>query len=464
MPIKPYDSIKNIGKQLSQQQYSSLELANTYLERIQKFDKQLNAYTYVDPDSVIQQAKAADMRRVSGYLLGPLDGIPIAVKDMCDIAGQATTCGSLTMADNISNHTSTVVKRLQQAGMIILGKLNMVEFAFGGWGTNSQCGTPQNPWDLETHRVAGGSSSGSSVAVAAGLAPAAIGTDTGGSVRIPSSFVGITGLKTTRSVISRAHIKALSPTLDTVGPMTRSVEDAALLMQAIAGPDLLDPETLSRQLTDYSASSNKDLSGVHISLLEDEHYPDYIQADVARVFQESIGILRELGATVVTRKFPFRFEELVVRNGIIITAEAWQLYGHLAEDPNTPMDEVIRSRILKGAKISSAEYINALNHHKETRKKWQNWMQNSDALITPTVPVCAPPLSEIDEDSMIVATFTRGCNYMGACGLSLPAGFSANKLPIGVQLLAKPFDENTLLRIGSAFQLATNWHEYNPGF
>ena len=235
-----FSTLTQLAQGLRAKKYSSEELAHEYLTRISKGNKKLHAYVLVDEDSTIAQARAADQRRAAGYSLSAVDGVPIAVKDLCDIEGQITTGGSQDWVNRRSPTTCTAVERLLRAGMVNLGKTHMVEFAFGGWGTNPVMGTPWNPWDLNTHRTPGGSSSGSGVAVAAALCPAALGSDTGGSVRIPAALNGITGLKTTRGLISLHGALALSGTLDSIGPMTRDMRDAAILTELMAGADPLD--------------------------------------------------------------------------------------------------------------------------------------------------------------------------------------------------------------------------------
>lgn len=239
-----FATLSELALGLAEGRHSSVELAKHFLDRIDRANQALHAYVSVDADSTLRLAEAADARRRAGYgLLGPLDGVPVAIKDLCDIEGQIATAGSQAWRQRRGTTTSTAVARLLAGGMVPLGKLHMVEFAFGGWGTNPVMGTPRNPWDLEHARIPGGSSSGSGVAVAAGLAPAALGSDTGGSVRIPAALNGVTGLKTTRGLISLHGAVPLSGTLDSIGPLTRDVRDALLLTQAMAGADPRDPLT-----------------------------------------------------------------------------------------------------------------------------------------------------------------------------------------------------------------------------
>ena len=462
--VNPFSSLKELARALAQGECSAVELAEGYLGRIRQANPVLHAYVTVDEASVRLQARASDLRRTSGHALGPLEGLPIAVKDLCEVAGQPTGCGSLAWAGRRSTVTATVVERLRSAGMVILGKTHMVEFAFGGWGTNPLLGTPRNPWDLARHRIPGGSSSGSGVAVASGLAPAAIGSDTGGSVRIPAALVGITGLKTTAGLISLHGILPLSPTLDSIGPMTRTVADAALLTQALAGADARDPATLGAPLADYRAAlaGGTDLAGLRIVALPEEQFPIAVPADVTAAYRRALEQMRDLGARVVERRFPFDFGDLMRRNGQLVSAEAWSQLGTFAQDAQAPLGDAVRARILAGASLPAADYIAALSHRRQACTAWRAWMADAEAMVTPTLPMTACVIGEFDEGATPLSTFTRAGNYLNCSALTLPAGLSAEGLPIAIQLLGKPFDEASLIRLGCAFQEVTNWHRLTP--
>lgn len=460
MTIDPFSSLTELSQALSDGSCTAVDVAELYLDRIARLDGYFHAFVQVDAESVRLQARASDLRRQSGHTLGVLDGVPIAVKDLFDIEGVPGSCGSLAWAGRVGTVTSTPVRRLCSAGAVILGKTHMVEFAFGGWGTNRALGTPRNPWDMRVHRVPGGSSSGSGVAVAAGLAPAALGSDTGGSVRIPAALVGITGLKTSSGLISRHGVVPLSDTLDTVGPMTRSVADAALLIAAIAGADVQDPATQGVPLIDYCAAitSTIDLSGMRLVLPVAGALESFVQPSVLAALQEAEETFRGLGADVRECLLPFSFEEFMQCNGQIICAEAWRHYGRLASDSSAPLNPEVRARIKAGEAISSAQYIEALDNRRLAQATWSRWMDRWDALLTPTLSMAACPIDEVDEASTPLSMFTRAGNYLGACALSLPAGFSDDGLPVGVQLMARAFDESKLIRLGCAFQAATQWH------
>ncbi len=459
-----FSSLTELSAGLSSGQWTSQDITRLYLDRINKADETLHAFVRVDEAAAMKQAHAADLRRASGLSLGPLDGLPVAVKDLCDIEGQVTTAGSQTWASRRSGVTCTAIARLLQAGMVMLGKTHMVEFAFGGWGTNPVMGTPRNPWDLKEHRIPGGSSSGSGVAVGAALAPCAIGSDTGGSIRIPASLNNITGLKTTRGLISLFGAIPLSGTLDSIGPMTRTVEDAALMTQVMAGADSRDPSSCRSPLFHWEAPTNaaKPLAGVRIALIPPSQYPMTVTPDTTRVLDETRKVMESLGATIIDKPFPYDFHAMMVKNGYITAAEAFSFHRDTVDDAALPFGPHVRKRIQGGRSISAADYILALEDHRRACQSWIEWMSNVDALLCPTLPFPACTLEEVDEGATPLAAFTRPGNYLGTCGLSLPAGFSADGLPIGMQWMSKPFDEATLIRIGIAFQRATDWHRQRP--
>ncbi|CFN35139.1 amidase [Bordetella pertussis] len=459
-----FSSLAELARGLEAGRYSAVELARHYLARIARANEALHAYVSVDEAGALRLAQAADARRAAGYALGPLDGLPIAIKDLCEIEGQVTTAGSAAWRERRSKVTGTAVRRLLAAGMVVLGKTHMVEFVFGGWGTNPVMGTPRNPWDLSHPRIPGGSSSGSGVAVAAGLAPAALGSDTGGSVRIPAALNGITGLKTSAGLISLHGAVPLSQTLDSIGPMTRDAYDAMLLVQALAGPDAADPATLGVPALVYAPprEGGRPLAGRRIAVMAEENYPLAVSADVALAVRQAADTLRALGAEVATVATPFDFTRLMHANGRIIAAEAYVLHRGYIDDAALPLGEFVRARVQSGRAIGAADYIAAMREHAQARAQWRAWMQDYDALLTPSLPFAACRLDEVDEQGAPLAAFSRAGNFLGASGLALPAGFSADGLPVGVQLMGKPFDDGLLCGLGVAFQQATDWHLRTP--
>lgn len=459
-------TMTEIAQALARGDFSSVDITRIYLERISKANEKLHAYVNVDAELALSMAQAADARRAKGLSLSPLDGVPFAAKDLCELKGSVTTAGSQAWIERRSQTDCTALMKCLQAGMVMLGKTHMVEFAFGGWGTNPVMGTPWNPWDLQTHRAPGGSSSGSGVAVAAGLAPAAIGSDTGGSVRIPSGLNGLTGLKTTSGLISLYGAVSLSHTLDTIGPMVRSAEDAAVWTAIMAGPDPLDPGSLNRPRFEWTSGSQdlpaRPLLGIKLGILPPEQYPMEIDAEEQAAFHEMCGVLKDLGAVVETLRLPFDFHDLMVRNGQIIAAEAYALHQAYIEDQKLPLGQFVRQRVLGGKAISAAQYIETLKHRQASSEQYVAVMQGYTALVTPTFPFPAVPLTEVDEAKTPMAAFCRAGNYLTACGLVLPAGLSKNGLPLSVQLMGKPFGEGEVLRVGVAVQGVTSWHRKRP--
>ena len=460
----PWQTLTELARRMAHGDVSSRDLVTACLANIDARNAKLHAFVDVWRDDALTEADTLDSERRSGRLRGPLHGLPVALKDLLHVAGRQTTAGSKSWVGRISDHTATAVTRLIEAGMIPLGKTHMVEFAFGGWGRNEPMGAPWNPWDLHLHRVAGGSSSGSAVAVAAGLAPAAIGSDTGGSIRIPSALCGLTGLKPTYGLVSLYGAVPLSTTLDSIGPLARTADDAALLVAAMAGADANDPATLAAPAVDFAAAlaDDRGLRDMRITALAPDRFPASIEPDIVRATSDALAVLRDLGATVTTDEVPLDFDQLARANGQIIAAEAWALHRAYIEDEALDVDPWVRRRVIAGKSISAAQYREVIEQRQLAMNAFADWMRERDALVTPTLPIAATPLADVDEATTPLATFTRAANYLGACALSLPAGFSSTGLPIGVQLLGAPFADATLVRIGRAFQAATDWHLRRP--
>jgi aspartyl-tRNA(Asn)/glutamyl-tRNA(Gln) amidotransferase subunit A len=459
-----YLPLTELSRRLASGALTSREIVEACLERIDALDGKLHTFIDVYRDEARARADAADRERAEELVRGPLHGLPIALKDLLHFQGRQTTAGSKSWLGRVSDITATAVERLIHAGMIPIGKTHMVEFAFGGWGRNQPMGAPWNPWDPTTHRVAGGSSSGSAVAVAAGLVPAAIGSDTGGSVRIPAALCGITGLKTTYGLISLYGVVPLSATLDSLGPLTRTVDDAALLTAAMAGADPRDPATFAAERVDTKGALvfTPNINGIRITAMPVEQFPPFTHPDVLVARDAAIATLRGLGAIVDEERIALDFDDLMRRNGRLIAAEAYAVHRAYIEDTSLDIDPWVRSRMLAGKSISAADYIDELAERRRAMARFGEWMHGRSALLTPTLPIVAPPLADVDEATTPLAAFTRAANYVGACALSLPAGFSSTGLPIGIQLMGAPFAEATLLRIGRAFQQATDWHWRRP--
>ncbi len=457
-------ALSELSHLLASGEVSSREIVAACVDRIVALDTRLHAFVDVYREDALSAANRADRERSAGRMCGPLHGLPIAVKDLVHIRGRMTTAGSKDRPFGIADETSSAWERLQSAGMIALGKTHLVEFAFGGWGRNVPMGAPWNPWDTTMHRVAGGSSSGSAVAVAAGLAPAALGSDTGGSIRIPSALCGLTGLKPTYGLVSLAGVFPLATTLDSLGPIAHNVDDVALLTAAMAGADPRDPATLTAPAIDFADALGQppDIRGLRITALAVEQFPWPATADVLRTRHDAIAALRALGAIVEDARVPIDFQDVMVKSGRIIAVEAYALHGKYIENEALSFDPWVRRRTLGGKSITADEHADLIAGHARAAADFAQWMRGRDALLTPTLPITAAPLNDVDESTTPLATFTRAANYLRACALSLPAGFDASGLPIGMQLMGAPFADATLVRLGRAFQQATEWHRRRP--
>ncbi|HIM70770.1 MAG TPA: amidase [Gammaproteobacteria bacterium] len=431
---------------------SAEELTHDYLDRISHYGTKLNAFMTVFYDSALQAAKVADQKLLSGKPLGALHGIPFGLKDIIEVEGQTTTWGSYALKNRISAETATVVGRLIGQGAIILGKTQSVEFALGGWGTNEFYGTPWNPWDLETHRIPGGSSSGSGVAVAAGLCAAALGSDTGGSVRLPSAFCGITGLKPTFGRVSNYGVMPLSTSLDTVGPMARCVEDVALIYDVIRGPDSKHPPTLQPPLDNPITHLRKGISGMRLAVLPDEER-EILSSEMNDAYERSLSLIKDLGAEIVIRGLPHPFETYRNMSSVIISAEGYSCTADLVDQSDLPIGSAVRNRMLHGKSCSAKQYLDALHQMNLWRAEFAVEMSDIDALITPTTTDCAIPTDEVDEQ-ILPAHFTRATNVLGLCALAIPSAHSTNDLPISVCIHGHPFREAHTLRIGWALEQA----------
>jgi aspartyl-tRNA(Asn)/glutamyl-tRNA(Gln) amidotransferase subunit A len=459
-----FESLARLSQRLRTGELTSTALVEHFLSRIERLDGKLHAFVSVDAAGALREAGLSDRRHAEGKRLGPLDGLPVAVKDMFDIEGQVTACGSAHWHDRLRAGSSTVVQRLRAAGMCVIGKTQMVEFAFGAWGTNPHLGTPWNPWDLATHRIPGGSSSGSAVAVAAGMVPVAIGSDTGGSVRTPAALNGITGLKTSSGRISLHGALALSESLDTAGPLCRTAEDAALMLAALADVDPDDPRTTQAPPFDLrqALESSTDLSDVRIVAMKESDFLVPVDPQIAESYRDAKATLASLGASLTERPFPFDMNEIIRECGVMMAAEGWQAHQGYIEDAALPFGPWVRERIMAGKSLAGEDFERASRLHRKLSARWKDWMADADAFISPALPIPACPVAEVDERATTLAAFARAGNFLGTCGLTLPVGATETGLPLALQVLGKPFDEALLVRIGRAFQSRTTWHLRAP--
>lgn len=450
-------SVRQQSEALAARQLSAVELVDAYLKRIEQFDGKLHAYIEVYAAEAHLAARAADEAIRAGQAVGPLHGIPIAVKDLVEVQGRRTAGGCKVWRDRRSEVTATLYRRLLAQGMVVLGKTHTVEFAYGAWGTNEHLGTPWNPWDMQRHRAPGGSSSGSGVAVAARLAPWAIGTDTGGSVRVPASWCGLTSLKPTMGRISTFGVLPLSQTLDSPGPMALSADDAAWLYQVLQGPDPADRHTLGLPAPDFSrAGLQRGVAGLRIACLPDAERAQ-ITAPVLQAYDQALAELTYLGAEIVTRPLPYRFAEVAELNALIMSAESYASYAALADDPATPLDSAVRARVLAGREISSHDYLQALMRRNRMVQEIDHSFETLDALLVPTTATTAIPVDEIDQ-SQAPSWLTRFANFFELCAVALPNGMDASGLPTSMQVICRRYDERMALHIARIYQQETDWH------
>ena len=450
--------ITELANLIRRGELSPLELTELYLERIERYDPALNAYLAVTAERACAQARAAEAQIAAGTYLGPLHGIPLAFKDLVDVAGLPTTGGSTLLRDNIAAADATIARRLFTAGVVLLGKTHLVEFAFGGTGVNHHYGTPVNPWDSEIHRLPGGSSSGSGVAVAAGLAPAALGSDTGGSVRIPASFCGLTGLKPTFGLLPNTGVLPLDPTLDSIGPLCRTAQDCALLLQAMADPALCS-------IVDHLEG---EVAGLRLCFPR-EFFWDDVDAEVEAAVRASASVFADLGVYVDEISLEVLDDLAEWRSGPSTTAvEAYLYHRRNLEAHLDQFDPIVSARILDGRDILAADFLGQLRVRDELRYKARMALENVDFLITPTTPFAAPILDEIDRDDVyfpingLCLRNTIAVNILDLCAVSLPCGFTRDGLPIGLQLIGHPRDEARLLRLARAFEQATDYNLLTP--
>jgi aspartyl-tRNA(Asn)/glutamyl-tRNA(Gln) amidotransferase subunit A len=455
-----------VAKAIASKQFSSHEVTRSCLHRVAQWQPKLNAFMAVEAEAALKAADEADAALAKGQSGGSLHGVPLAHKDMYYDAGHVVTCGSLIRRDFVATTTSTALQRLKDAGTIRLGSLQMVEFAYGPTGHNYHHGAVHNPW--KSGHITGGSSSGSGSAVAARLTFAALGSDTGGSIRMPAHFCGVTGLKVTWGRISRAGAMPLSQSLDTVGPLARTVEDCALLLGLMAGADPEDPTASLAPVPDYMAATAASIKGLKIGV-PTSFYVDELDADVAKALDETIALLKREGADIVKVELPDQ-RQLSAACQIVLATEAAAYHKRwLIERPQDYGPQVLM-RLQNGLAIPGVLYLEAMRWRGPALAAHIAATSDVDAVLAPVAPVAAPTITESDvgnspnAEAVIqrLTRFTRPINYLGLPSLSIPSGFNPKGLPIGMQLVGRSFDEATLLTIGAAFQRATDFHEKVP--
>ena len=476
-------------------EFTSEQIVGALLERAES-KKRLNVFLHLDPDRVLADARDIDSRRKAGAPLGPLAGVPIAIKDVICVNGQPTTCASRMLQSFKPPYDATVITKLNEAGAVLFGKTNMDEFAMGSSTENSAYGPTLNPWD-ET-RVPGGSSGGSAAAVAAGLAPLALGTDTGGSIRQPAAFTGVAGLKPTYGRVSRYGLIAFASSLDQIGPFAHNLADIALLLGVIAGPDPRDSTSVDEPIPDYATTLDTPPESLRVGVVR-EFFGEGLDSEVASAIREAIRVYEKAGATIKEVSLPHS-KYGIPAYYIVASAECSSnlsrydgtTYGHRASDFSAkypgeqelaPLLRMmmasraegfgaeVKRRIMLGTFTLSAGYADqyynkALQVRRKIRGDFDAAFHEVDVLLGPTSPTPAFKIGERTADplSMYLSDiYTITANLAGIPGLSIPCGLTKKKLPIGLQLLAAPFVEENLLRTARVFERATDWHQKRPG-
>ncbi|XTI73214.1 Asp-tRNA(Asn)/Glu-tRNA(Gln) amidotransferase subunit GatA [Acidithiobacillus sp. AC3] len=478
--------VAELSAGLRNKDFSAVELSSTLLQRLRQAQDNLNACITISEESALEQARAADQRRAQGDS-APLLGVPLAHKDIFCTRGQRTTCGSKMLAEFVSPYDATVVQRFQKAGMVSLGKLNMDEFAMGSSNETSFFGAVRNPWDLT--RVPGGSSGGSAAALAARLLPAATGTDTGGSIRQPAAFCGVTGLKPTYGRVSRYGMIAFASSLDQGGPMARSAADCALLMDVMAGHDALDSTSHPQAAGRFSAALGRSVKGLRIGVPE-EFFGEGLDPEVAQVVQEAIQWYARQGAEIRPVHLPNNVHA-VSTYYVLAPAEASSnlsrfdgiRYSHRSGS-SVDLQELylqsryegfgpeVRRRILVGSYVLSAGYYDAYYRKAQQlraliREDFRRAFAEVDVIMGPTTPTPAFALGAKSADPVamyLADIYTIAVNLAGIPALSLPCGFSKAGLPIGLQIMGNYFADELILGLGDAYQRDSDWHQQVPGW
>ena len=461
-----YMSAGELSGLIRDKQVSPVEVIDAHLARIEATEPVLNSFITLMPEHARQAASRAESQIQAGNYRGPLHGIPVGLKDLFNTAGVRTTSGSRILDNFVPTEDCTVAARFQQAGAILLGKLNMHQFAYGPTGENFDYGHMHNPWNPEM--VTGGSSGGSGSAAAAGQCTITMGSDTGGSVRIPSALCGIVGLKPTYGLVSRAGLTPLSWCLDHPGPMVRTVEDAALAMNVIAGHDPKDQATSQREIPDYTTALTGSVEGLRIGVVR-EYFEAPVDSEVEAAVRAALAQLVEMGATVTEVSLPM-FADAQAISGTILMSEAAAYHRDLLASDGANLTPSVRLRLEAGLFVTAADYLKAQQGRARFNHEMAMLFNDVDLLAGPTEPITAPPLlaNEVAIGDSMVGTvaaltqFTRPYNISGTPAISVPCGFSGEGMPIGLQLAGRPFDEATVLRAAHAYEQASEWRLKRP--
>jgi aspartyl-tRNA(Asn)/glutamyl-tRNA(Gln) amidotransferase subunit A len=458
-------NLKDLATAIKRKKVSSVEVTKELLTRITAWNPKLNAFARVEAEDALTSAKAADRALKAGKAKGPLHGVPLAHKDMYYSKGKLAECGSKIRKGFVPSVTATAVERLEAAGSFRLGAVNMVEFAYGPTGHNVHTGNVNNPWSVDC--ITGGSSSGSGSAVAARLVPAALGSDTGGSIRMPAHFCGTSGFKPTNNRVSRANAMPLSFTLDTVGPLAQTAEDCALILSIIAGPDPLDPTTASAPKWDARAMK-RPVKGMTIGIPK-AFYVDDLESDVAKALDDAIATFKKLGVKVIQVDLP---DQVLVSAAamIVLAVEAATYHAPWLRERPDDYGAQVRNRLQNGLAYSAVEYLETLRWRAHALEAHLSAIGTCDAVLAPVSRAVAPTQAETDvagaanAEAVIqgITRFMRPINYLGLPALVVPAGFGQRGMPIGLQIIGRPFNDETLAALGIAFQGVTDFHTKVP--
>lgn len=459
--MTPFLGIEDAAQAIRDRRLSPVELTQSCLERIERLNPILNAFISVTADSALEQARAAEAEIQAGHWRGPLHGIPLALKDLIDTAGVPTTAASAVYQDRVPTEDADVVRRLKSCGAVLLGKLNLHEFAYGGTCVPSHYGPVRNPWN--PNRIAGGSSGGSGVAVAAGLCLGALGTDTAASVRHPAAYCGVTGLKATYGRVSTRGVIPLSWSLDHVGPLARSAMDTAILLEALAGHDALDPASATAAVDDYTRKLQAPTRALRLGRVLRPYFED-LDPDIESALSAAINVLGTLTAGLRDVELPY--------NNLLMTiasAEAYAYhYPHFSQTPER-YQAMTRQRLAHSASITSADYIRALREMNELRVRADEAFTSVDLIVTPTTAISPIDISAGDADPPLPANGTplefRNTHMFDVLGLpaiSIPCGFTWDGMPIGLQIAGPRFQESRVLALAHAYQQVTDWHLRHP--
>ena len=453
---------------VAKREATSAELLEACLRRLDAVNDKINATIWVDRERAREAAAEADRAVRSGGRLGKLHGVPLAHKDMYYQAGRPCTCGSAIRRDFVPSYSATVIERLAAAGSFTFAGLNMAEFAQNPTGHNRAFGDCHNPWNLPY--ITGGSSSGSGATVATGVTYASLGSDTGGSIRLPASACGVTGLKPTQTRVSRYGVMPLSFSADNVGPLARTARDCARILSIIAGHDARDPTSAQEPVPDYEAALDGDIRGMRVGVPTNA-FVDIADAPVVAALEEAVKVLAARGARIVRLKLPL-MAEIGAYVGVVSRCEAAAIHARWMRERAQDYAVHLSARLYAGYGIPAAYYVEALAQRGPVLKEFAaEVFSQCDVLATPTIPMCLPTLAETDIDHgppgteqkfMAVSVNTRPFNYLGLPSTSQPCGFDPNGLPIGLQLAARPFAETRVLKVADAYQRDTDWHKRRP--